>query len=67
MPLRRPSGFLGLLWILDFALLAMLIAPMKSGSAIIIALGLWAVPTALLVLVTRRWWHQRRWTQSSRP
>lgn len=59
MPIQRLQGMLGTLWILNFVFLGLLIAPMNNGTPMLIGLGLWAVPTALLVLLTWRRFHDR--------
>jgi hypothetical protein len=59
MPIQRLQGMLGTLWILDFVFLGLMIAPMNNGTPMLIGLGLWAVPTALLVLLTWRRFHGR--------
>jgi hypothetical protein len=51
---------LGSLWILNFVLLGLLIAPLNDGAPVLISLGLWAVPTSLLALVTWRHRHPGR-------
>lgn len=60
MRIERVQGMLGSLWILNFVILGLLIAPMNDGAPMLIPLGLWAVPTSLLALLTWRHWHPRR-------
>ena len=56
MPIHRLQGMLGTLWILNFVLLGLLIAPMNNGTPLLISLGLWAVPTGLLIVLSLRHW-----------
>jgi hypothetical protein len=41
-------------WILDFVLLALLVAPANDGTSLLVMLMLWSVPTLILAVVTWR-------------
>ena len=44
-------------WILDFVLLALLLAPVNDGASFLVTGMLWSVPTLILALATWRFRH----------
>jgi hypothetical protein len=62
MPGPASHGILGTLWLLNFVLLVLLVVPIPDGDALLVALGLWAVPTGFLLLLT---WRNRRRSRES--
>jgi hypothetical protein len=59
MPIHFVRGFLSTLWMLNFVLLGLLVVPITDGTALLVALSLWAVPTCFLLLLSWRYWHTR--------
>lgn len=53
-------GIIGVVWTLDGLLLLMLVPDNASAVDLLIAFGLWAVPTMGLGLGTLVWWRHRR-------
>lgn len=66
MPIRL-RGFLGTLWMLNFVLLGLLVVPISDGTALMVALSLWAVPTCFLLLLSWRYWHHRHEDDRGHP
>jgi len=52
---RRHSGALGLLWVVDLFLLLFLIPANAREGDVLIATGLWLVPTGFLAIATWLW------------
>lgn len=57
---RFHPGLLGLLWLADLMLLPVLIPANADSRDSLIAVTLWLVPTAMLVVATWRWSRRAR-------